>query len=601
MDHSKLPHLRGSNKQQAQATIVDGKIKKAVNAEPRSNLPSNVHGYPSHDTSGRAWSGNRSGNLPSNVRGPSVVKPTPTWNEYAGEASSSKASIVRQRPDPQRSWDEYAGQASSSQVSSVRQQPDPQTSHQNMSPPHLPKKSAVTTQPPKPTPPMNAGKLAKSAKHDSKVPCTYEDCTRGFTKETDMKRHKDEDHEWCRLCNVDCVDDEALLEHKVQSDMHICCDFCGEDFRSDKGKERHMRQNHAKLQEVKCPACHAVFDKGSALIDHIYNNRCRDRRGFIAEKVNQNILREYRAAAALHLDAISHRPSTIGAEIAAMQPQSERGTSFVDNSEGGVRLNLMDDDIVIGHLTARDLSRAGDLDPSDVESTNASDGTDRPTFDDDEPGLPGISGDMSKGNVPGGGVIEGLQALRLEPSAAVPSGKQAWTAKLFPGAKPTPVIGGWSAPTSPDYRRNILPSESGTEYRIRTDWDNLALERDTVDDTYHCPFSKCPETYNDLNQLKMHLASGFHQGTDHRCLKCLKVFKSPAALTAHMESSSERCKIRETNAYGHVLHVVSGGFLKVTGRHADGSLKVEAPTMEEIEEQMKNEVLPPHLDNDYPW
>lgn len=31
-------------------------------------------------------------------------------------------------------------------------------------------------------------------------------------------------------------------------------------------------------------------------------------------------------------------------KIAAMQPQSERGTSFVDDSEGGVRLNLMDDD-----------------------------------------------------------------------------------------------------------------------------------------------------------------------------------------------------------------------------------------------------------------
>ncbi len=89
---------------------------------------------------------------------------------------------------------------------------------------------------------MNAGKSAKSAKHDSKVPCTYEDCTRGFTKETDMKRHKDEDHEWCRLCNVDCADDEALLEHKVQSEKHICCDICGEDFRSENGKERHMRQ-----------------------------------------------------------------------------------------------------------------------------------------------------------------------------------------------------------------------------------------------------------------------------------------------------------------------------------------------------------------------
>lgn len=218
MDYGKPPHLRGPNKQQSQASIVDGKIKKAVQAEPRSNLPSNVHGFASSDTNGSAWSVNRSGNLSSNMRGPPVVISTPTaWNEYASEASSAKASTVRQ-------------------------QPAPQTSNQNMLPPHLRAKLATATQASKPTPPMNAGKLAKSAKHDSKVPCTYEDCTRGFTKETDMKRHKDEDHEWCRLCNVDCADDEALLEHKVQSDKHICCDVCGEDFRSDTGKERHMRQ-----------------------------------------------------------------------------------------------------------------------------------------------------------------------------------------------------------------------------------------------------------------------------------------------------------------------------------------------------------------------
>ena len=246
------------------------------------------------------------------------------------------------------------------------------------------------------------------------------------------------------------------------------------------------------MQQVKCPACHIVFDKGSALIDHIYNNKCRDRRGFIAEKVNQNTIREYRAAAALHLDAISNRPSTTGAEIAAMQPQSERGTSFVDNSEGGVRLNIMDADVPIGHLTARSLSRAGDMELSDVDSTTASDGTERPTFDDPEPGLPAISGEINKSNVTGGGVIEGLQAIRLRNSPAVPSGKQAWSAKLFPGAKSTPVTGGWTAPTMPDIRRNIMPSESGSEFRIRTDWDNLGLARDPVDDLYHCPFSNCP-------------------------------------------------------------------------------------------------------------
>lgn len=243
------------------------------------------------------------------------------------------------------------------------------------------------------------------------------------------------------------------------------------------------------MQHVKCPACHAVFDKGSALIDHIYNNKCRDRRGFIAEKVNQDTIRANRAQAALHLATIAARPSTTGAEVAAMQPQSERGTSFVDNSEGGVRLNLMDDDTPYGHLTARSLSRAEDPDLIDMESTIASDGTERPTFDDDEPGLSAKSGEMS--NVSGGGVIEGLQALRVEASSGGPSGKQAWAAKLFPEAKPTPVIGGWTAPKTHNFGRNVVPAPSDNEYGIKTDWDNFKLERDPVDNMIHCPFPTC--------------------------------------------------------------------------------------------------------------
>lgn len=230
MDPAKLPHLRAANKQQQQSTIIDGKIKKADHAEPRINMPSYVHSFDNTNMSGSAWSGNRSGSLPSNARGPSTVKPTPTaWNLYAGQASSSKPSTVRpvrKQPARKSSWDENVSA---------------QINREDSPPPHLRGKSAVT-QAPKPTPPMNAGKPAKSAKQDSKVPCTYKDCTRGFTKEPDMKRHKDEDHEWCRLCNVDCADDEALLEHKVQSDMHICCDVCGEDFRSEMGRERHLKQ-----------------------------------------------------------------------------------------------------------------------------------------------------------------------------------------------------------------------------------------------------------------------------------------------------------------------------------------------------------------------
>lgn len=218
MDSRKLPHVRTPNKQQEQSSIIKGKMTTSVNAEPRSNLPSKVHGFDRNSTSGSARSDNRSDNLPSNVRGPTVVKSTANaWNEYAGQASSSKAS-------------------------SVRRHPAPQSNLQEMPPPHLRGKLAAAAQPSKPTPPMNVEKLARSVKYDSKVPCTYEDCTRGFTKEADMRKHKDQVHEWCRLCNVDCADDEALLEHKVQSEAHICCDVCGEDFRSEMGKERHMRQ-----------------------------------------------------------------------------------------------------------------------------------------------------------------------------------------------------------------------------------------------------------------------------------------------------------------------------------------------------------------------
>lgn len=213
MDDGNLPHLRARNKRQQQSRI-------------------------DIDTSGSAWSGK----LPSTIRDPSVVKPNPsTWNEHVSQASSSKAS-TRQQPTPKPDWDGFAGEASSSKAPIRMQQPASETNLQDMPPPHLRGKPAAVTQAPNPTPPMNAGKVAKSAKHNSKVPCTFEDCTRGFTNETDMKRHKDEDHEWCRLCNVDCADDLALLEHKVLSDAHICCDFCGEDFRSEMGKERHMRQ-----------------------------------------------------------------------------------------------------------------------------------------------------------------------------------------------------------------------------------------------------------------------------------------------------------------------------------------------------------------------
>ena len=250
MDYSKLPpHLRTSSKQQQQqqqqrSALIGDMTTKAVHVEPRSNSSSSAHSHSITGSTSSPWSGKPSVSLGSNLAGPSVVKSTSeAWYGSAGQASSSRVPAIQQQLAPISNWNKYAGEASSSKLSNVKQQQQqtPQPSLQNIPPPHLRGKPAATTQVSESTPSMNAGKLAKSAKHDSKVPCTYKDCTRGFTKETDMCRHKDEDHDWCRLCNVDCEDDLALLQHKVDSDRHICCDVCGEDFRSETGKERHMR------------------------------------------------------------------------------------------------------------------------------------------------------------------------------------------------------------------------------------------------------------------------------------------------------------------------------------------------------------------------
>ena len=96
-------------------------------------------------------------------------------------------------------------------------------------------------------------------------------------------------------------------------------------------------------------------------------------------------------------------------------------------------------------------------------------------------------------------------------------------------------------------------------------------------------------TYLDEAPLKVHLSSGFHQGTGQQCVKCLKTFKSPIGLLAHMESASQRCNLRDTEQYGHVLYMVSGGFIDVNDdekgtRLADGQLRMRARTKAELAE-----------------
>ena len=92
------------------------------------------------------------------------------------------------------------------------------------------------------SPSMNPGVAAKSAKLVSKFPCSYGDCSMGFQTKKAMEKHKKEEHPYCDRCKEDFVDDEDLLNHKIESEDHIVCCICGQDFFTEGGRDRHERQ-----------------------------------------------------------------------------------------------------------------------------------------------------------------------------------------------------------------------------------------------------------------------------------------------------------------------------------------------------------------------
>lgn len=76
------------------------------------------------------------------------------------------------------------------------------------------------------------------------VPCTFDDCPHLFRTIYEMKRHKESDpeHEYCSRCDMDFEDDMRFLVHKLRGEKHIACPVCGLDFRSEGGRDGHIRQ-----------------------------------------------------------------------------------------------------------------------------------------------------------------------------------------------------------------------------------------------------------------------------------------------------------------------------------------------------------------------
>lgn len=224
---------------QAQAnssSIVGGKIVRPIHAEPRGKLPSNVHGFHNtSNTSESSWTASYTYNT-DRQRNPPVGATNFAKNAPSGVRAQVGPSAVKN-----------AGQSTPAKGNEIVIPPHLRRASAASSPSTISTPSGATTQKiskhgTRAAPSMNSGTAAKSAKHSSRFPCSYEDCTQGYERERELKVHKHENHNYCRVCDEDFDNDEELLYHKITSEFHICCCVCGDDFHSEGGRDRHQRQ-----------------------------------------------------------------------------------------------------------------------------------------------------------------------------------------------------------------------------------------------------------------------------------------------------------------------------------------------------------------------
>lgn len=233
--------------QSSSSSIVGGKIVKPIRAEPRSNLPSNVHGFQNGSTpSETSWTGSFTDDT-DRMRHPPVGatnRPAIGATNFAKNAPNG----LKTQPGPSKAGQMPASKTKENVLPHQLGFGSTASGPTSISTPTTASNQKATKHGTRAAPSMNSGTAAKSAKWSSRFPCHYDGCTQGFEKERDLKIHKYENHDYCRVCDEDFDDDEGLLLHKIESEYHICCRVCGQDFRSEGGRDRHERQvSHANI------------------------------------------------------------------------------------------------------------------------------------------------------------------------------------------------------------------------------------------------------------------------------------------------------------------------------------------------------------------
>ncbi|KAL8980163.1 MAG: hypothetical protein Q9177_005956, partial [Variospora cf. flavescens] len=421
---------------------------------------------------------------------------------------------------------------------------------------------------------------AVSAAEASNFPCPYDGCKEGFRLLRDLRKHKLVEHDYCKICDEDFDDYDSFHKHKIMSERHITCAVCSMDFKSEAGRDRHYLQAHQTAHNIKCKGCDVTFERGAALLLHFERNQCRphDKPGISADRFESQ-----RAGIAMVMQSRNRKPE-VQDESGKLDslPAIPFGGSVAPSTIGGVPIEraeqpdfLIGNDFDKGSLEFPPLLSASDRRPASPTNSHASTSLllserEYPLNASNLAKLNMKNRHEEKESTPKASAAGWPTVGKDEDNFTERMSSMNMSARLFPGAKPTPMPEGFVPPS-------VQPSRSG--YSDQNSKNSIQLQPNAISGQWECPFFKCAFTCESRQELEYHFhdANNGHRGFDHVCPSCLKRYKTPSALMAHLESATTRCTIRESKTYGNVLHLVSGGHLNVDGRHNDGSARIVSP------------------------
>ncbi|KAL8725616.1 MAG: hypothetical protein Q9166_007251 [cf. Caloplaca sp. 2 TL-2023] len=432
---------------------------------------------------------------------------------------------------------------------------------------------------------------AVSASQASPFPCPYTDCARGFQKEADLRKHKNDEHDYCKVCDEDFEDDEAFHKHKIMSERHITCTVCSIDFKSEMGRDRHYNVTHAAAHNVRCRGCDTTFAKGAALLVHFERNQCRpkDKDGISADSFEAQ-----RAAMAMVMQTkINEKEAEAesrGGSFSRLGAVPFGGSVAASSIYGGVPIEASEQpDFLTDHdHESRSLKYPSLSQPSTAESTTTerpgspaeSDAeTDLLSFDNDRQdalnasNLAALNQGYGYGDwTPKASLADWPLPGKKKDIVEDMSNMSMSSSKIAANLPQIPSESGVYAPPS------VQPSKSG--YSVSGELQKgIELQPNAITGEWECPYYKCGFKGLLRQDLEAHFDNrdNGHRGFEHQCPSCLKRFKTASAMMAHLESPTIRCTIRDSKGFGNILHLVSGGNINLAGRHNDGSNRLVVP------------------------